>query len=202
MTRRTLLGTRLRLLPVMALPALAAGLFCGEATAQAQAPGKGLVVVLIGPPNSGKTTQAEFFQKKYHVPVVSIDRMRGSDDDTVNAKVRTRVEEFKAAKGFVLDGYPANREQANALAGLVNDLRLPAPVVVQIEISDAVAREREQKKSKPDLARVNRDLAEYHADMEFYRSYYPQANVWTINGDRDPKAVWATIEALVRDRSE
>jgi adenylate kinase family enzyme len=165
----------------------------------AQAPGKGLVIVLIGPPNSGKSTQAEFLKKRYKIPVISVDRMTGSDD-SVNAEVKKRVAVANAAKGFVLDGYPASHGQADALAKLVQELHLPAPVVVQIDISDQVARAREAKKPKPESTHVDRELKDYHADLEFYRSYYPQADVWTINGDRDPAAVSATIESLIQDR--
>lgn len=39
----------------------------------AQEAGNGLVMVLIGPPGSGKTTQSELLAKRYKVPVVGGD---------------------------------------------------------------------------------------------------------------------------------
>ncbi|MCC7157581.1 MAG: hypothetical protein IT161_23580, partial [Bryobacterales bacterium] len=41
----------------------------------AQAPGKGLVIVLIGPPGGGKTTQAAFLQKRYRIAVLAGDEL-------------------------------------------------------------------------------------------------------------------------------
>ena len=48
-------------------------IFAATLGVSAQEAGKGLVMVLIGPPGSGKTTQAELLTKRYRVPVVSGD---------------------------------------------------------------------------------------------------------------------------------
>ena len=41
--------------------------------APAQEIGKGLVVILVGAPESGKSTQAAFIRERYQIPVIAID---------------------------------------------------------------------------------------------------------------------------------
>jgi hypothetical protein len=35
--------------------------------------------------------------------------------------------------------------------------------------------------------------------MDMIRSYYPQANIWTVNGNKPIGEVSSTIEAILRD---
>lgn len=90
----------------------------------AQTPGKGLVLVLIGPPGSGKTTQAEFLTKKYHLPVLTADSGMSNEQFDVRLKV------LNSGKGFIIDGYPATHAQAQHLAVVVKQLNLPSPIII------------------------------------------------------------------------
>jgi adenylate kinase len=96
-----------------------------------------LVIVIIGPPGAGKTTQANFISKEMNVPVVSTgellrqeianetdigkqvrEKLRKSElvsDDIVVALLQkeTAKEEFK--NGFVIDGFPRTLDQAKKL---------------------------------------------------------------------------------------
>jgi adenylate kinase len=158
----------------------------------AQEVGKGLVIVLIGPPGSGKTTQAEFLKKKYSIPVITADRT------TTDATLLRDIQKAGTAKGFVLDGYPATREQADHLGKIVKQLNLPSPVVVSLEVPDAVVRERLKGKEKPEV--LDQRLSSYHQEMDLIRQYYPQADIWTVIGTRPVKEVSETIEMLISDR--
>jgi adenylate kinase len=158
----------------------------------AQEPGNGLVIVLIGPPGSGKTTQAELLTKRYGVPVVSGDSTL--TDDALRAKLKA----IDVRKGFILDGYPATRHQADFLGTLVKELNLPSPIVVQLDVPDSVVRQRMAGKQKPEL--LEKSLAQYHREMDFIREHYPQADIWTVIGTRSISEVSRTIVSLIQDR--
>ncbi len=174
-------------------------LFAASA-ATAQAPGHGLVIVLIGPPGSGRSTQAGYLRKRYRIPVVDIDKLKvragGSMDDAVDRRLR----QLDAAKGFVLDGYPRTRAQAEHLNRIVDELKLPPPIIVQLDVPDDVARERVRKQYRGRMGAFEEQLAAYKAELALMRELYPEADIWTINGTRAAEQVADTIEMLVRDR--
>lgn len=158
----------------------------------AQQPGKGLVLVLIGPPGSGKTTQADFLTKRYHIPVLSAGSWMSDEQFDERLKI------LNTGKGFIIDGYPATHAQAEHLAKVVKSLRLPSPVIVQLDVPDDVVRKRMAGKEKPET--LEKRLSSYHREMDLIRSYYPQADIWSVIGTRAPKEVSETIEMLIEDR--
>jgi adenylate kinase len=114
-------------------------------------------IVLLGAPGSGKGTQAQRLQAKYGVPQISSGDLlrdavaRGTElglkakavmdsgqlvsDDIVLGLIRDRLSRPDAAKGFILDGYPRNIDQANALAELLRALGQPIDAVLLLEVS-------------------------------------------------------------------
>jgi len=158
----------------------------------AQEAGKGLVMVLIGPPGSGKTTQAEMLTKRYKAPVVTGDA--ALTDDALRAKLKA----LDVTRGFILDGYPATRHQADFLGALVKELKLPSPIILQLDVPDDVVRQRLAGKEKPDI--LEKSLARYHREMDLFREHYPQADIWTVIGTRPIAEVSRTIVALIQDR--
>lgn len=158
----------------------------------AQRPGKGLVLVLIGPPGSGKTTQAEFLTKRYKIPVLSAGSWMS------NQQFDERLKVLNTGKGFIIDGYPATHAQAEHLASVVKLLQLPSPVIVQLEVPDEVVRQRMAGKEKP--AVLEKRLSDYHKEMDLIRAYYPQGDIWSVIGTRTPQEVSKTIEMLIEDR--
>jgi adenylate kinase len=164
---------------------------------------KPLVVVLIGPPASGKSTQAAFITKRYHLPVITADEIRKTAKAPVEItqRVFASIRKSDPGKGFVLDGYPATHAEADSLDALTKELKLPQPIFIQIDVSDELARERSVKRGdKP--AVFDAELKQYHAEMDMVRSYYPEADIWTIIGKREPREVFETIITLIRSRME
>lgn len=113
-------------------------------------------IVLLGAPGSGKGTQAQRLQAKYGVPQVSSgDLLRDSvargtelgrkakavmdsgqlvSDDIVLGLIRDRLGKPDAARGFILDGFPRNIDQANSLNALLKELRQPIDAVLLLEV--------------------------------------------------------------------
>src|ERR1044072_5827288 len=112
-------------------------LCCTAALAEAR-----MVVLLIGPPGAGKTTQARKISRKCHIPSISMSDLLKKDagwgkagsrkvlkaqmesgelvnDETADLLVRKRLFLKDAEHGFVLDGYPANAAQADRLGVLL-----------------------------------------------------------------------------------
>lgn len=116
----------------------------------------------MGAPGSGKGTQSERLVKAYGVPQVStgdllrdavaratdassatelqrrakaaMDAGRLVDDDTVLGMIRERLARTDARNGFILDGFPRNIAQAEALEGLLRGLSQPLDAVVLLSL--------------------------------------------------------------------
>ena len=184
----------------------------------AQEIGKGLVVILVGPPESGKSTQAAFIHKRYKIPVIAIEDLVKKNPSAFKHKqqvgapnldlrmdpamidlFKKTLESIDTRRGFVSDGFPASKEQADALSAMVREKRLSNPVVIQINVSDEELQARVKKNPKADLTQLVRRIEDYHREIGMLRSYYPQANIWEINGSRTPKDVSDTIEGILKD---
>jgi adenylate kinase len=121
--------------------------------AQTPTPGAlaGKAVVLFGPPGSGKGTQSKFLVAHFGIPQISTGDMlrdhiaRGDaigkaiearmkagslvPDELVNDLVRARLSEPDCANGFILDGYPRTRQQAEVLMNLLRELKRDEVVI-------------------------------------------------------------------------
>ena len=121
-------------------------------------------IVLLGAPGSGKGTQAQRLQAKYQVPHVSSgDLLRDAvaagtelglkakavmdsgqlvSDDIVLGLIRARLQQPDAAKGFILDGFPRNTDQADSLNALLSEVGQPLEAVLLLDVSRDVLMQR------------------------------------------------------------
>lgn len=121
-------------------------------------------VVLVGPPASGKGTQADVLVGRHGVPKISTgDMLRAAKaagtplgkeaerfmtagklvpDEVVIGLVDERLGEADAQKGFILDGFPRTVPQAEALAKLLEKRGTPLQYVLQIDVPRDLLMER------------------------------------------------------------
>ncbi len=195
------------------------GMILGAA-AQSQSPDKRYLVVLIGPTGSGKSTQAEFLKKRFGIPTIAVDDLIAANpaaltkyrsaginpgppqlNPAIDELVAAKISSLDLTKGVALDGYPASKDQADHLAALAAKQKLPPPIIIQIDLPDDVARQRAMNRKRADdsPALIEERLKNYHREMDMIRSYYPEANIWTIKGDKSIAEVSSTIEAILKD---
>ncbi len=113
-------------------------------------------LLFIGPPGAGKGTQASLFCTKYGLDHLSTgDLLRdevtsGSDlglkaskvmnkgelvsDELVLSIVEGRLVNIN--KGWLLDGFPRNVNQANSLKNLLEKINQPLEAVISIKVTD------------------------------------------------------------------
>jgi len=121
-------------------------------------------LVLLGPPGAGKGTQAERIEARYNLAHLSTGEMlreavaAGSEvgrqakaimdagrlvpDEVINRLVAERIEQPDCAPGFVLDGYPRTRAQAEALDRMLAARDAALDGVIEFEVDDEALVER------------------------------------------------------------
>jgi len=121
-------------------------------------------IILLGAPGSGKGTQAKMLVEKYDVPQIStgdllraavnagtslgkkakaiIDNGQLVSDDIVLDMIKERLKEDDAKNGFILDGFPRNQAQSEALDVLLDELQWPleAAIAIHVDKEDIVKR--------------------------------------------------------------
>jgi adenylate kinase len=125
-------------------------------------------------------------------------------DELTVAVLRERLAEDDTAEGFVLDGFPRNLEQAEALDGMMREIDRTFAIVLALQVPDKVARDRMLKRAKkenrPDDTpeAIERRLAIYHELTEPLVEYYRVRGKFVpIHGDRTENEVYAEIQQAI-----
>jgi Adenylate kinase (EC 2.7.4.3) len=114
-------------------------------------------VVLLGAPGSGKGTQAKLLMEKYSVPQISTgDLLRENvknktklgkkakaamdsgalvSDEIVLGITEDRLSQTDTKKGFILDGFPRNIPQAQALDNRLAWMSRSIQIAIYIEVA-------------------------------------------------------------------
>lgn len=183
-------------------------------------------LLVLGPQGSGKGTQASRLSEAYVIPHISTGEMFRAaitartelgrrvepilasgelvPDDLTVQLIRERLAEPDAERGFVLDGFPRNLAQAEALDAMLAGIGRGLDAVLFLAISDDVAVERLRGRAReegreddaPDA--IARRLELYHEQTEpVAERYRASGKLVSIHAERTIEQVTAEIaEAL------
>jgi len=115
-------------------------------------------LILLGPPGAGKGTQAERIVEKYNIPHIStgdifraalregtemglkakgyMDKGQLVPDEIVVGVVTERLRKPDCQKGFLLDGFPRNVHQAEALDKVTEKMDIKLDGVINVDVPD------------------------------------------------------------------
>lgn len=121
-------------------------------------------IILLGPPGSGKGTQAKEIIEKHQIPQIStgdllreavknqtelgkkakeyMDAGKLVPDEVVVGMVKERLQKDDCKNGFILDGFPRTVPQAESLDQTLADVGKKIDKVVSIEVPDSEVVER------------------------------------------------------------
>ncbi len=156
-------------------------------------------VLVLGPQGSGKGTQAKRLSGDHDIPHVSTgDMFRALDESTPLGRevkeimdrgdlvpdeitirmICERLHEDDAGAGFILDGFPRNLAQAEALDDMLGEIGRALDAILFFDLDDATATERalgrahEEGRTDDTPESIARRLSVYHAQTEPVVEYY------------------------------
>ncbi|MGA9574025.1 MAG: adenylate kinase [Lysobacterales bacterium] len=164
-------------------------------------------IVLLGPPGSGKGTQAALLVKRLDVPHISTGALlrnaakRGTElglkakaltdkgelvpDDVISDMIEERLSRADVADGFILDGYPRNLAQAESLDILLERLHQPVEEAILIDldaeriIKRIAKRAKEEGRADDTEETVRNRLQVYAEQTAPVAEYYAQRGLLT-----------------------
>lgn len=179
----------------------------------------GNVILLLGPPGAGKTTQAKNLSRKYRIPAISMAEILKKaggkvnfnrslkvplasgemiNDEVANQLIQQRLSQKDTSQGFLLDGYPQTAKQAEYLEAQLKERGLPDPLVLLLEVPDAVALERMSTRGRvddtPEISRGR--LERYRLEEKLVLERYSK-RVKKVDGTQKPDAVWQSIQRVM-----
>ena len=183
-------------------------------------------LLVLGPQGSGKGTQAKRISAAHGIPHVSTGDMfraaiaTGTElgrrvepilatgdlvpDDLTVALIRERLSEQDAHDGFVLDGFPRNLTQAEALDGMLAEIGRGLDAVLFFDLSDELAVERirgralDEGRDDDTPEAIGRRLAIYHEQTEpVVERYRATGKLVPLHAARSIEEVSTEIEAAL-----
>ncbi|TWP26718.1 adenylate kinase [Apibacter muscae] len=164
------------------------------------------IIVLFGPPGSGKGTQAEILSKKFNLKHIStgdlfryniknetslgiqvksyMDKGNLVPDELTTEMLKDELKRNSDQKGFILDGYPRTTSQAEALDFLLKELfETNVSLTLALYVEDEVLVQRILKRSidsgrtdDADESIIRNRIKEYYDKTAIVSEYYKNQN--------------------------
>lgn len=186
-------------------------------------------LILLGPPGAGKGTQAKRLEDNYgFVQLSTGDMLRaavaeGSEvgliakdimakgnlvpDEVVVGIISDRIEAPDCAKGFILDGFPRNVAQAEALDRVLEEKGIALDAVVELEVDDEILADRiatraAQTEGGPraddNIESLRQRLVVYHEQTAPLIAYYRKRGVLkSVDGMAEMDSVARQIKEVL-----
>jgi adenylate kinase len=178
-------------------------------------------LLVLGPQGAGKGTQAKRISAEYGIPHVSTgDMFRALDestelgrkvkaimnagelvpDEVTIAMIEDRLNASDAASGFVLDGFPRNLAQAEALDAMLSGIGRGLDAILFFNVPDEVGMGRALKRAEqegrsddtPDVIAKRLDV--YHSETEpIVEHYRTTGKLVPLHAERSIPEVWNEI---------
>ncbi|MBA3348720.1 MAG: adenylate kinase [Actinobacteria bacterium] len=156
-------------------------------------------ILVLGPQGSGKGTQATRLSAEHDIPHVSTgDMFRALDESTELGRevkaimdrgdlvpdaitiqmIRDRLAADDAQEGFILDGFPRNLAQAEALDGMLAEIGRSLDAILFFDLDDdtatkrALGRAHEEGRTDDTPETIARRLSVYHEQTEPVVEHY------------------------------
>ena len=182
-------------------------------------------LLVLGPQGAGKGTQSARISREYGIPHIATgDMFRALDtstelgrkvkeimdrgdlvpDDVTVAMIEDRLSQPDAVDGFVLDGFPRNLAQAEALDVMLGGICRGLDAILFFDVPDSVGMERALGRAEiegrsddtPDA--IAKRLALYHDQTEpIVEHYRATGKLVPLHAERTVDAVWAEISAAL-----
>jgi adenylate kinase len=186
-------------------------------------------LILLGPPGAGKGTQALRLQETYGLVQLSTGDMlraavkQGTEigkkaevlmkrgdlvpDEIVVGIISDRIDQPDARNGYILDGFPRNVAQAEALDKMLAGKGTRLDAVVELGVDDAIllgrietraAQTEGGPRADDNAEALAKRLKVYHEQTAPLVAYYRQrGTLKTVDGMKDIDEVTRQIEAVL-----
>jgi adenylate kinase len=182
------------------------------------------LILLIGAPGSGKTTDALAITKKHiEVTAYSTGELLEAEKESQSAlgKIIGQYKDkgelvptsitldtiFEAIQKsptevVLLDGFPREKESINSFCDIIyNSHNIELDAVIEIRVSDMVAKERYLSGHEETEEVFQRSLAVYKETIEYIEAFYKDKNLLqVVNGEQELFRVIEDIDKILEDK--
>ncbi|MCI1901288.1 MAG: adenylate kinase [Bifidobacteriaceae bacterium] len=179
-------------------------------------------LLIMGPQGVGKGTQAAQLSEHYSIPAIStgdifrynlknktelgkeagayIEKGELVPDELTNRIVEDRLAKDDASTGWILDGYPRNASQVEALDAILSKLGTPLDAVVALDAERGILLERMKKRAEiegrsddtPEVIAKRLDVYEKET-APLLKAYEERGLLVTVNGVGDIEEIAQSI---------